>query len=347
MGGTCNDKLDQLFRFRGLDSFQLRQATAEWSGGHPGEGLVEVAAEIFAGDDGVQEAVFEEELGALEAFGELLADGLLDDAGAGEADEGAGFGDVEVAEHGEAGGDASGGGVGHDGDVGDFGVVEACEAGGDLGELHEGDDAFHHAGSSRGGDDDEGVSGVERAVYGAGDGFADDGTHAATDEGVFHHGEDDGVAAEDSCGIDDGVVEAGLLLGFEEAAAVGLEVSELEGVGGAEVEVDELVAGFEEIVDAGSGVDAVVVAAAGADLEVGCDVSFEDDLLTGGATGPETFGADGLLVVVDDLVLFAFEPAHALGALRVRLDYCIAVGWNRCGVLYAWPHSRVMELKLA
>jgi hypothetical protein len=63
--------------------------------------------------------VFEEELGALEAFGELLADGLFDDAGAGEADERAGFGDVEVAEHGEAGGDAAGGGVGEDADVGD------------------------------------------------------------------------------------------------------------------------------------------------------------------------------------------------------------------------------------
>ena len=69
--------------------------------------------------------MFEEELGALEAFREFLAGGLLDDAGAGEADEGAGFGDVEVAEHGEAGGDASGGGVGHQGDVGDLGVVEA------------------------------------------------------------------------------------------------------------------------------------------------------------------------------------------------------------------------------
>ena len=38
----------------------------------------------FAVDDGVEEAVFEEELGALEALGELLADSLLDDAGAGD-----------------------------------------------------------------------------------------------------------------------------------------------------------------------------------------------------------------------------------------------------------------------
>src|ERR1700722_3995748 len=87
--------------------------------GHPGEGLGEVGLHLLAGDDGVEEAVLEEELGALEALGELLADGLLDDAGASEDDQGAGFGDVEVAEHGEAGGDAAGGGMGHDGDIGD------------------------------------------------------------------------------------------------------------------------------------------------------------------------------------------------------------------------------------
>src|SRR4051794_32651451 len=106
---------------------------------------MEVLLHLLASYDGVEEAVFEEELGALEAFGELLADGLLDDAGTGEADEGSGFGDVEVAEHGKAGGDSSGGGVGHDGDVGDLFVVHAGEAGGDLGELHQGGDALHHA----------------------------------------------------------------------------------------------------------------------------------------------------------------------------------------------------------
>ncbi len=259
--------------------------------------------------------MLEEELAALEAFGELLANGLLDDAGAGEADEGVGFCDVEVAEHGKAGGDATGGGVGHDGDVGDSGVVEAGEGGGDLGELHQGGDTFHHAGAAGCRDNDERVAGGEGAIDGAGDSFADDCAHAAANEGVLHHGEDDGVGAEVADGVDDGVVEAGLLLGFGEAAGVGLEVGELEGIGGAEFEVDELVAGLEQIVDAVAGVDAVVVAAARADLEVGFNLCLEDDLLAGRATGPKSFGADGLFGVVDDLVVFAFEPTHAFGAL--------------------------------
>src|SRR5579863_158088 len=60
----------------------------------------QIVLQIAAVDDGVEEAFFEQELGALEAFGEFLADGLLDDARAGEADKRAGFGDVEIAEHG-------------------------------------------------------------------------------------------------------------------------------------------------------------------------------------------------------------------------------------------------------
>ena len=254
--------------------------------------------------------MFEEELGALEALGELLADGLLDDAGAGEAYESAGFGDVEVPEHGKAGGDAAGGGVGHDGDVGDFGVVESGEAGGDLGELHEGGDAFHHACATGCGDDDERVVGGEGAVHGPGDGFADDGAHAATDEAILHDREDDGVGADVADGVDDGVVEAGLALGFGETFFVGLEVGELEGIGGAEFEIDELVAGFEQVIDAAAGVDAIVMSAAGTDFEIGCDLGLEDDLFAGGAADPEAFGTDCLPLVVDDLVVFSFEPAH-------------------------------------
>src|SRR5438309_1571656 len=96
------------------------QPTSAWNArlgrkrGHPGQGLGEVGLEVAPGDDGVEEAVLEEELGALEAFRELLAGGLLDDAGSGEADEGSGFGDVEVAEHRKGRGDAAGGGVGHE-----------------------------------------------------------------------------------------------------------------------------------------------------------------------------------------------------------------------------------------
>ena len=57
----------------------------------------------------VDHAVLVEIFGALEAIGKLLADGLLDHAGTGKADQRAGLGDVDVAEHGVGGGHAAGG----------------------------------------------------------------------------------------------------------------------------------------------------------------------------------------------------------------------------------------------
>jgi hypothetical protein len=261
--------------------------------------------------------VLQQELGALESFRQLLADGLLDDAGAGESDESAGFGDVEVAQHGEAGGDASGGGVGEDGDEGDAGLVEAGERGGDLGELHEADDAFHHAGSAGRGDGDEGVALVAGAVDGAGDGFADDGAHAAADEAVLHDGEDDGVGSEETLGVDDGVVEAGVLAGFFEARLVGLEVGELERIGGLQVAVDDLEAGAEEGFDAGEGADAAVASAFGADLEIGFELGLPDGLAAAVALGPEAFGADAIGAGLK-FVVFAPEPGHG-GSRRPRV----------------------------
>jgi hypothetical protein len=124
-------------------------------------------------------------------------------------------------------------------------------------------------------------------------------------------------------GVEDGVVEASLLLGFGETAFVRLEVGELERVGGLQVEIDELIPWFEQVGDARAGVKAEVVAALGADLEVGFEVCFEDGLMTGAAFRPQALGPDGLGGVVDNLRIFAFEPAHCGGIpLLFLADYC-------------------------
>ena len=72
--------------------------------------------------------MLEEELAALKALGQRLADGLLDDARTGKPDERLRLGDVDVAEHGEARRDAAGRRIGEDGDVGQPGAVEAASA---------------------------------------------------------------------------------------------------------------------------------------------------------------------------------------------------------------------------
>src|SRR5437867_1309154 len=88
-----------------------------------------MVASIAALDDEIELAVLEEELGALETLRERLTDGLGDDAGSGEADQGSRLGDDHVAEHGEARGDAAGGRIGEHGDVGQTLGSQALERG--------------------------------------------------------------------------------------------------------------------------------------------------------------------------------------------------------------------------
>src|SRR3954470_2026522 len=77
----------------------------------------EAAAQLLAVDDHVDHAVLEQIFGALEAFRQLLADRVLDHPLAGEADQGAGLGDMDVAEHRIGSGDSAGGRIGEDDDI--------------------------------------------------------------------------------------------------------------------------------------------------------------------------------------------------------------------------------------
>ena len=56
-------------------------------------------------------SVFYKKLRPLKAFGQLLTDGLFDDARAGETDQRSRFRDVEIAQHGKTCRDAAGRGI--------------------------------------------------------------------------------------------------------------------------------------------------------------------------------------------------------------------------------------------
>jgi len=112
---------------------------------HEVEGAAQMAFQILTIYDRVEEAVLQEKLRPLEAFRQLLADGLLDHPGAGETDQRVRFGDVEVAQHGKAGGHATGGGIGEHGDERHPGVIKASQGSRNFGQLHQAHDAFHHA----------------------------------------------------------------------------------------------------------------------------------------------------------------------------------------------------------
>src|SRR6267378_2946734 len=82
--------------------------------GEEGEESAQRLLEVAPVDDEVELAVLQQELRALEALGERLADRLGDDARPGEADERARLGHDHVTEHREARRDAAGRRVGQD-----------------------------------------------------------------------------------------------------------------------------------------------------------------------------------------------------------------------------------------
>ena len=78
-------------------------------------------------DDKIHEAFFLQEFAALKAVGQFDFDRVPDGSRAGKADEGFGFGEDEIAQHGEACRDATGGGIGEQADEKSTDVVEAGE----------------------------------------------------------------------------------------------------------------------------------------------------------------------------------------------------------------------------
>ena len=134
---------------------QLHHQPAE-----PRDGL----AQLVAVHDDVDHAVLEQIFGALKTLRQLLADGLLDDARAGEADQRAGLGEMHVAEHGVGGGDAAGRRIGEDDDVGQARVLHHVDGDGGARQLHQREDALLHARAARAGEEHVGRAAAATAA---------------------------------------------------------------------------------------------------------------------------------------------------------------------------------------
>src|SRR3989442_10793045 len=174
------------------------QAPAEVLAGDP-EGVQEESdplLELVARDDLIDEAVLEEELRALEAGRQLLADRLAGHARAREADERARLREDDVAERRERGEHAARRWVAEHGDERDAGGVEARDRADRLGHLHERDRALLHPRAPGGRDDHERLWLRQGTLGGAGDLLAGRATPPAAPETQSHHREPDRGTAE-------------------------------------------------------------------------------------------------------------------------------------------------------
>ncbi len=110
------------------------------------------------GNGEVDHSVLILELRSVTTRRQLDLERALDDARAGEADEGRLFGDDDVTEGGKAGEDAGGEGIGADDDEGNALAPQETDDGGGLRHLQERDDALLHAGAAGGGEHHEGLA---------------------------------------------------------------------------------------------------------------------------------------------------------------------------------------------
>src|SRR5271154_4134923 len=151
---------------------------------------------------------------------------------------------------------------------------------------------------------------LQRPVDSPRDRLANHRAHATANKPVLHHAENDIVWAQHPNSIHDGVVETSLLLCLGEASLVGFQIRELQRISGAKFQVHQLVPRLQKVFDTGASIDAKVVSAMWANLLVGLKLCFEEDLAAIRTTNPQTFGADRLLRIIDDLVVFALKPTH-------------------------------------
>ena len=132
------------------------------------------------------------ELRALKARRQALVQGLLDDTGTSEGNEGIGLCQADVGLHGKACRDPARGGIGEHGDIEQPCVTMATDGTRGLGHLHEGGRPLLHARAARHGEAHDGQAPLGCQLEEATDLLAHDATHRTHHELAVHH--EDGAA---------------------------------------------------------------------------------------------------------------------------------------------------------
>ena len=196
--------------------------------------LGQLASQVRALHDPVDEAVAEQELGSLEARRQLLADGPGADARAREPDQRVRLGQVDVPHRRVGGEHAARGRVRHDRHVRDARRAQPLEGGHRLGQLHQRQRTFLHPGAAGRRDHDQRDALVERRLGRAGDLLADDRAHRAAHEPEVHDEDRDPLALDPPEAPDGRVAQPGRELRRGDAIGVRLLVDEPQRVLGHE-----------------------------------------------------------------------------------------------------------------
>src|SRR5690606_24509570 len=253
-------------------------------------------SELEPRDDPVHHAVCEQELGALEPFGERRPKRALDHARPGEADERSGLDEVHVPEKRRARRDTAGRRMQQHADERLSYFSVAPQRGHGFRHLHEAQDSFLHAGTPRRMQQHDWEPFRGGALEEPSEPLPHDGTHAAP-----HEAEDE-TAVGDTAALDSGRAYLDALARLcgapraLDALLVGLSVLELERIRRLDVLVPELELGFvEQERPPLARRHLVVMAARGAYVPARLELFGSGECAATGALSKETL-ADGALL---------------------------------------------------
>ena len=236
----------------------------------------------------VDHAVIAQVLGFLESVGQFFADGLLDDARAGEADQRAGLGDVHVAQHRVGRGDAAGGRIGQHDDVGPARLAQPLHRDGGARQLHQRQDALLHARAARGREQHERTVLLHRGVEPLDHRLARRHAERAAHEIEILHADDGSEPVEPAEAEFYRVVEAGLAARIFQPIDIAALVAEAQRIdrhlGHGDVEPGLVV---EHRLEPRRGAHAHVIVGTGDDELVGLDVLVEHQLAGFRALDPQ------------------------------------------------------------
>lgn len=288
----------------------------------------DLGTQLGTRDNGIQVAESQHALGAPEAGGQRLARGLGDDARPGEVELSARLGDADVGQRREAGNDAAGARIGEDGEERDAGVVHEVDGAGGLGHLHEAEDALLHARPAGGAYGNHGQPLDGGQLGAAPEALTDDTAHAAAHEAEVHHGQHEGNLLDLSPADHDRLGEAGLGLSSAQTLGVCLDVDECERIERRH-RGPQLTEGLNvgQLTHAFTRVNARMVAAAGADHEVGAEFR---------QTGAVAAGA-ALPLGLGGLTDPAFDLDDHIHTLTPREPFAGYVGYRRNNSVTSWP----------
>ena len=253
------------------------------------ENAPQCRVQFGARHDLVDHAVLEQILGALKPVRQLFVDRLLDDPRAGKADDRAGLGERDVADHREGRRDAAGRRIGQHDDVGQPRLLD--HVGGDdrARHLHQRQHALLHARAARGRNDDQRRLLQDGELGGGEHGFAGGHAHRSAHERELESGDDRRHAADPPVRDDDRVAAgAERRLPFLQPVGVAFAVAESQRIDDRPRQFDPgKAAVVEQHLEAPLGADAQMMAAIAADVKIGFELAIKQHLLAARAFVPE------------------------------------------------------------